>query len=302
MNSTLLIHIADAFEAVGAFIQTVLGEGAAVKSKKPEDCGSGDVQVEALSRLIFTGFAQERAVFSVALDEAAFNAFSQTMLGEVLRIGSDEGADLARELAAQAYGAVRAQLSAGGLKIPDVTFRITGIGEVTPDLPEALWRIPFAMTLGAETFQGAAFTPVVEFPEAAPPPPAQAPARPSGGDGAPRGAAQRGAPTSAAPALFPELGSETKRGPIEASTFELLAEVELEVTVELGRRRLPLADVLRLTMGSVIELDKLVGEPLEIYANNRLIAEGEAVVIDEQFGIRITSLVSKKMHERTIHY
>jgi flagellar motor switch protein FliN/FliY len=72
----------------------------------------------------------------------------------------------------------------------------------------------------------------------------------------------------------------------------LLAGVELEVTVELGRRRMALSDILRLTNGSVLELEKLVGEPLQIFANSRLIAEGEAVVIDEQFGVRITALAA----------
>jgi len=59
--------------------------------------------------------------------------------------------------------------------------------------------------------------------------------------------------------------------------------------------------VLRLTTGSIIELEKLVGEPLEIYANGRLIAEGEAVVIDEQFGVRITNLVTgNRQREKTL--
>ncbi|NKN80648.1 flagellar motor switch protein FliN [Weissella cibaria] len=84
-------------------------------------------------------------------------------------------------------------------------------------------------------------------------------------------------------------------------TFGLLADVELEVTVELGRRRLPLADILRLTNGSVIELEKLVGEPLDIYANGRFIPEGEAVVIDDQFGIRITSLASTRNRDKVFH-
>lgn len=93
-----------------------------------------------------------------------------------------------------------------------------------------------------------------------------------------------------APAAFPELGEESFSDATEP--LELLAEVELEVTVELGRRRLPLSDVLRLTKGSVVELEKLVGEPLQVYANGRLIAEGEAVVIDEQFGVRVTRLLA----------
>ena len=96
-----------------------------------------------------------------------------------------------------------------------------------------------------------------------------------------------------------DFGGEQMRGDGHASgTLEMLQEVELEVTVELGRRRLPLSDLLRLTTGSVIELEKLVGEPLAVYANGRLIAEGEAVVIDEQFGVRITNLASAQRRQK----
>jgi flagellar motor switch protein FliN/FliY len=80
----------------------------------------------------------------------------------------------------------------------------------------------------------------------------------------------------------------------------MLAEVELDVRVELGRRKLPLADVLQITSGSVIELEKLVGEPLSIYANGRFIAEGEAVVIDEKFGVRITKLAPKQQRSKAL--
>jgi flagellar motor switch protein FliN/FliY len=82
--------------------------------------------------------------------------------------------------------------------------------------------------------------------------------------------------------------------------MELLGDVEIELSVELGRRSMPLEDILRLTNGSIVELDKLAGEPLQIYANNRLVAEGEAVVIDDQFGIRITRLASTEKRARAL--
>ena len=102
-----------------------------------------------------------------------------------------------------------------------------------------------------------------------------------------------------APAAFPDLGPELldPAGPVPGGdgyvspAFARLGEVELEVTVELGRRRLPIADVLQLSPGSVVELERLVGEPLSIYANGHLIAEGEAVVLGDQFGVRVTRLV-----------
>ena len=75
--------------------------------------------------------------------------------------------------------------------------------------------------------------------------------------------------------------------PSGGGTLDLLGDVELEVTVELGRCRLPLAEVARLGVGSVVELDALAGDPLVVYANGRRIATGEAVVVDGQFGVRI---------------
>jgi len=80
----------------------------------------------------------------------------------------------------------------------------------------------------------------------------------------------------------------------EVRNLDILKDVELDISVELGRKELPLGEVLHLVRGSVIELDKLAGEPVEIYANGHRIAEGEVVVIDEHFGVRITNLVSTK--------
>ncbi len=70
----------------------------------------------------------------------------------------------------------------------------------------------------------------------------------------------------------------------------MLADIQIELTVEFGRRRLPLSHVAGLEVGSVIELDSLAGEPLVIYANGRRIASGDAVVVDGQFGIRIQKM------------
>ena len=97
-----------------------------------------------------------------------------------------------------------------------------------------------------------------------------------------------------APDTLPALPAEARAaaGPLSPSALDLLADVEIEVTVELGRRRMPLGDVARLDVGSVIELDTLAGEPLVVYANGRRIATGEAVVVDGQFGVRIQHLVT----------
>ncbi len=74
--------------------------------------------------------------------------------------------------------------------------------------------------------------------------------------------------------------------------LEFLYDVPLEVSVEVGRSRILLRDLLQMGEGYVIELDKLAGEPLDLYVNSRLIAKGEAVMVGDKFGIRLTDVVS----------
>lgn len=74
----------------------------------------------------------------------------------------------------------------------------------------------------------------------------------------------------------------------------LLLDIPLQITVELGRTKQKLEEVLELTPGSIIELDKLAGEPVDVFVNSKLIAKGEVVVIDENFGVRITDIISQK--------
>jgi flagellar motor switch protein FliN len=74
--------------------------------------------------------------------------------------------------------------------------------------------------------------------------------------------------------------------------LDLLMDVPLDVNVELGRARMTIQDLLALAPGSVIELDKVAGEALDILVNDRLVARGEAVVVNDKFGVRITDIVS----------
>jgi len=76
------------------------------------------------------------------------------------------------------------------------------------------------------------------------------------------------------------------------SNIDMLMDVPLQITVELGRKKMKIKEILELGAGSVIELDKLAGESVDVLVNNKLIAKGEVVVIDENFGIRITNIVS----------
>lgn len=74
--------------------------------------------------------------------------------------------------------------------------------------------------------------------------------------------------------------------------IKFLLDIPLTITVEIGRTRMLINDLLQLGQGSVIELDKLAGEAMEILVNNKVIAKGEVVVVNEKFGIRLTDVVS----------
>jgi len=88
---------------------------------------------------------------------------------------------------------------------------------------------------------------------------------------------------------------EIHKGDTQKGTLDLdcILDIPLTLTVELGRNRMLISDLLELSQGSVIELTKLAGEPLEVFANNKLIAKGEVVVVNEKFGIRLIDVASR---------
>ncbi len=85
---------------------------------------------------------------------------------------------------------------------------------------------------------------------------------------------------------------DTKVSGAETKSLDLILDIPLTVTVELGRSKMLINDLLQLGQGSVIELTKLVGEPLEVLVNQKLVARGEVVVVNEKFGVRLTDIVS----------
>jgi len=78
----------------------------------------------------------------------------------------------------------------------------------------------------------------------------------------------------------------------DARDLDFILDIPLELTVELGRTKMMVNDLLQLGQGSIVELNKLAGEPLEICINKKLVARGEAVVVNEKFGVRLTDIVS----------
>ena len=79
---------------------------------------------------------------------------------------------------------------------------------------------------------------------------------------------------------------------LDMKNLDFILDIPLQVTVELGRTKLLVKDILQLNQGAVVELSKLAGEPLDIFVNSKLVARGEAVVVNEKFGVRLVDIVS----------
>lgn len=95
---------------------------------------------------------------------------------------------------------------------------------------------------------------------------------------------------SASKAEFQQL--QEPAGDQENRNIDLLMDVDLPVSIELGRTKMPISDILGLGPGSVVELNKLAGEPVDLLVNYKVVAKGEVVVVDENFGLRITQLMT----------
>lgn len=220
---------------------------------------------------------------------------------------------------------MRVDISAPDVQILDLSEADAAIGLVNRDDPMVcasfdlqvgdllsttlmqLMPIEFAKDLVDNLMnQGSAQEPPAEEPAAAPaeaaaPPPAAAPAPdpvPVAAAPPPQAAMAQAAATIqerpgvvAQPAAFPNLGDGA--GSSVPGDIGLLMDVPLQVSVELGRTELRIRNVLELVPGSIIELDRLAGEPVDVLVNGKQIARGEVVVIDEEFGIRITDIASQ---------
>jgi len=101
-----------------------------------------------------------------------------------------------------------------------------------------------------------------------------------------------------APAAFTNFASST--GPVAANDINMILDIPVQLTVELGRTRIPIKHILQLAQGSVVELDALAGEPMDVLVNGYLIAQGEVVVVNEKFGIRLTDIVTPSERMRRL--
>ena len=279
--------IAEASPILSGFLGMLLSQEADLEISAPKESSMDALASTSANSFVAISKVDGPHAFAVQFEAGWLSPVSTAMLGMDMDPADDGAGDLISEIVSQGYGSLRNTHSEGS-NLPEMYFDIKNPGDAVPEslFDSTVWEISFAATLGENQLTGAFFlsqatvellSDLVEPEPEAPQPAPQ--------------------PVDVASPSFPDLGREQliRDG---NSNFGLLAEVELSLTVELGRRRLPLSEVLQLTPGSVIELEKLVGEPLEIYANGKLIAEGEAVVVDEQFGVRITNLATSKLRSK----
>ncbi len=266
--------------SVAVFLNSVLGKEVPVEVERPAPAAEALKAVGAVRILHPSVLSPDWYIF---LDQAWVPLLSGAMIGEAMAPDQDGADDLLREVGTQAYATVRQALEEKNVVLPEFEMSVQPILEAGPSLSAGA----AALRLNANV-EGQSVSVWIVLRDASSLLPSSSEKKTQVSDD-----------VAVSPAGFPDLGPESiSSGDGAIPNFDLMAEVNLEVSVELGRRNIPLADLLRLTTGSVIELEKLVGEPLEVYANGRLIAEGEAVVIDEQFGIRITRLASVKQRAR----
>jgi len=98
----------------------------------------------------------------------------------------------------------------------------------------------------------------------------------------------------AQPVVMPDFGSDLPARGGETTSLDLLYDVELDIKIELGRTHMAVEDILHLKEGSVVQLDKDAGAPVDILINDRLVAEGEVLVLNEYFCVRVTNILSNK--------
>jgi flagellar motor switch protein FliN/FliY len=110
---------------------------------------------------------------------------------------------------------------------------------------------------------------------------------------------EQGAAREAVPAQFEPLAGDAP-GAAAPHDIDLILDIPVRLTVELGRTKIPIRHILQLAQGSVVELDGLAGEPMDVLVNGCLIAQGEVVVVNDKFGIRLTDIVTPSERMRRL--
>jgi flagellar motor switch protein FliN/FliY len=109
-----------------------------------------------------------------------------------------------------------------------------------------------------------------------------------------------GAPQPAPKAPFQDFGGSAAEKSQSMNDFDMILDIPVQITVELGRTKLSIRNLLQLAHGSVVELDALAGEPMDVLVNGTLIAQGEVVVVNDKFGIRLTDIITPSERVRKV--
>lgn len=117
---------------------------------------------------------------------------------------------------------------------------------------------------------------------------------------APRAEVMRAPAESVAPAPFTNFSAPPPAANPAGNDINLILDIPVQLTVELGRTRIPIKNILQLAQGSVVELDAMAGEPMDVLVNGYLIAQGEVVVVNDKFGIRLTDIVTPSERMRRL--
>ena len=105
----------------------------------------------------------------------------------------------------------------------------------------------------------------------------------------------------AAPQIFEQFGSGQEKAAAPQG-FDMIMDIPVRITVELGRTKISIRNLLQLAHGSVVELDGLAGEPMDVLVNGTLIAQGEVVVVNDKFGIRLTDIITPQERIRKLNH
>jgi flagellar motor switch protein FliN/FliY len=116
-------------------------------------------------------------------------------------------------------------------------------------------------------------------------------------------AVQRAAPSASdyRPADFQSLEADAEPGEVKTQNLDVILDIPVTLSMEVGRTRINIRDLLQLSQGSVVELDRLAGAPMDVMVNGTLIAQGEVVVVNDKFGIRLTDVVSASERVKRLH-
>lgn len=296
-------------QAFAGFLDGILDLSSPLEVNGPHPVSKEAIKQQFDNCFALLGRSRSSEPFLVLLDAGWLPLLSNAVLNRRIEEWNESANELINQLAPEAHAHLHEALSSHGIMEDETNYTVLAEADALPSelLPEDLLQVSLLFKNETTQLNGHLLLPFTPEQTGT----ANTSSEPAALDPAnPSNSAKQSSPAEpAAPnpseakrpeeptvdvavPSFPSFDDASGADAGEIRNFDLLSDVEIELSVELGRRRMPLSDILRLTNGSIVELDKLAGEPLQIYANNRLIAEGEAVVIDDQFGVRITRLAS----------